>query len=138
MSLYENVEKGAMDIVFVYTICGSVEEARTMGLLAVEEKLAISMDYWIINSIYPWQGVIREVDQYMLMFSTNKDRSEKLMKLLEAEHSYKVPMIIRCATEMTNIPYSLWVEDTLKNEEKYKTEDEANPRQDINSLNKLK
>jgi len=138
MSLYEKVEKGSEDIVFVYTICSSADEARNLGFLAIEEKLAISMDYWIINSIYPWQGVIKEIGQYILMFSTQKEKSDELMKHIEAEHTYKVPMIVRCNTDMTNVAYSLWVEDTLKNPEKYKTEDEVNVKQDINSLNKLK
>lgn len=138
MSLYEKIEKGAEDIVFVYTICGSIEEARNLGFLAIEEKLAISMDYWIINSIYPWQGVIKEIDQYILMFSTQKSKSEELMKHIESGHSYKVPMIVRCNTDVSSIPYQLWVEETLKNTDKYITEEEAFPKQDINSLHNLK
>ncbi len=138
MSLYEKVEKGGEEIVFVYTICSNREEARTMGFLAIEEKLAISIDYWVINSIYPWQGFIKEIDQYILMFSTQMNKSSELMKHIEAEHSYKIPMIVRLETNLTNVPYSLWVDDTLKNLEKYKTEYDANIKPDINSLNKLK
>jgi len=138
MGLLEKVSKDAEDIIFVYTICSNREEARSMGLLAIEEKLAISMDSWIINSIYPWQGVINEVDQYMLMFSTQKKKSDQLLKFIEAEHSYKIPMIAKCHTDMTNIPYQLWVDDTLKNTDKYITEEEANPKEDINSLHNLK
>lgn len=138
MSITEKIEKGAEDVVFVYTICGDIEQARSMGYSAIEEKLAISMDYWVIHSVYPWQGVIREIDQYMLMFSTQKSLSEELMKHVQAEHSYKVPMIVRCNTDMSNVPYSLWMEDTLKNEEKLITEIESYEKHDINSLNKLK
>lgn len=138
MNIFERVDKGAEDIVFVYTICGSREEARSLGFSAIEERLAISMDYWIINSIYPWQNIIREIDQYMLMFSTKKSLSDKLIKHVESEHSYKIPMVARCNTDMTNLPYSLWVENTLTNEEKYVTETELENKVDINSLNKLK
>ena len=138
MNIFQSIEKGSEDIVFVYTICKDIEEARSMGFSAIKEKLAISMDYWTINSIYPWQGVIREIDQYMLMFSTIKNLSDKLIKHIESEHSYKVPMIVRCNTDMTNIPYSLWVKDTLESEEKYTTEFELHGKEDINSLNKLK
>lgn len=109
-----------------------------MGYSAIEEKLAISMDYWVINSVYPWQGVIREIDQYMLMFSTQKSLSEGLMKHIQAEHFYKVPMIVRCNTDMSNVPYSLWMDDTLKSEKKLITEIESHEKHDINSLNKLK
>ena len=138
MNIFEKVEKGATDVVFVYTICGSIDEARSMGYSAIGEKLAISMDYWTIHSIYPWQSIIQEVDQYILMFSTEKSISYKLVKHIESEHSYEVPMIVVTDTDMTNVPYSLWMKDTLNSEEKYKTEEEAHPKKDINSLNDLK
>ena len=138
MNIFQKVDKGADDIVFVYTICGGIEEARSMGYSSIREKLAISMDYWIINSIYPWQNVIREIDQYMIMFSTQKDLSDKLIKHIESEHSYKIPMIAKCNIAMTNLPYSLWVNDTLEGEERYITEAEANDKGDINSLKNLK
>ncbi|MFA6386317.1 MAG: divalent cation tolerance protein CutA [Candidatus Paceibacterota bacterium] len=138
MNIVEKIEKGAEDVVFVYTICGDIEQARSMGYSAIGEKLAISMDYWVIHSVYPWQGIIREVDQYMLMFSTQKSLSEELMKHVQAGHSYKVPMIVRCNTDMSNVPYSLWMDDTLKSEKKLITEIEAHEKHDINSLNKLK
>jgi uncharacterized protein involved in tolerance to divalent cations len=142
MGIIEKVEKGIEDIVFVYTICKDIEEARSLGLSAIREKLAISMDYWIINSIYPWQGVIQEIDQYLLMFSTKKNISEKLIKHLESEHSYNIPMIVRCDTDMTNLPYSLWMDKTLENEEQYITEEEAKLKKDneegVNYYEKLK
>ena len=138
MNIFEKVEKGDTDVVFVYTICGSIDEARSMGYSAIEEKLAISMDYWIIHSIYPWQSVIQEVDQYMLMFSTEKKISNKLVKHIESEHSYEVPMIVVTPTNITNAPYSLWMNDTLDSKEKYKTEEEVNKKKNINSLSDLK
>lgn len=45
MSITEKIAKDAEDIVFVYTICGSLEEARDLGFSCIEEKHAISMDY---------------------------------------------------------------------------------------------
>lgn len=141
MNIFQKVEKENDSIVFVYTICGDMEEARSMGYSAIREKLAISMDYWVINSIYPWNGVIQELGQYMLMFSTEKHASDELLKHLEAEHSYKVPMIAISTTNITNIPYSLWVENTLKNNEPYITETEEEQkkkRESDEGYNRLK
>jgi len=123
--LFEKIEKGAKDIVFVYTTCGSLEEARSIGLSAVDEKLAISADYWFINSIYPWKNVIQELGQCMLMFTTQKYLSDKLFKHIEVEHSYNVPMIARSSNLITNQEYFLWVENTLSNNDKYITREEA-------------
>lgn len=68
--LFEKVNKEEKNIVFVYTTCPNIIEARNIGLSAVREKLAISADYWLINSIYPWMNVIQEGDQFMLLFAT--------------------------------------------------------------------
>ncbi len=136
--LFERFDKSLKDIVFVYTICGSMEEARELGYSSIEEKLAISMDSWPVHSVYPWQGEMQEVDQFMLMFGTQKALSEKLVKHIESEHSYKIPMVIVCNTDMTNIPYSLWVENTLNDEKKIISDDGVHNKKDINSLNKLK
>jgi len=123
--LFEKIEKSEKDIVFVYTTCGSIKEARKIGLSAIDEKLAMSADYWMINSIYPWKNVIQEIDQCMLMFATQKSIIDKLIKHIEVNHSYGVPMIAVCPTSMTNHDYSFWVDTTLSSKETYITEEEA-------------
>lgn len=122
--LYEKVDKNDKNIVFVYTMCPSVNEARQIGLSAVNEKLAISADYWIINSIYPWNNVIQEGEQYMLMFATQKHLSDRLMKHIETEHSYSVPVVVRTDISMANQPYTFWVDNTLTSKNEYITETE--------------
>ncbi len=72
------------------------------------------------------------------MFSTEKSIGKKLVKHIEAEHSYEIPMIIITNTDMTNVPYSLWVQDTLNSTEKYLTEEELHSKKNINSLSDLK
>lgn len=136
--LLEKIDKTSKDIVFVYTICGSIEESRNIGMSSLKEKLAISMDYWVVNSIYPWDNILQEVDQYMLMFSTQKFLTEKLVKHLESVHTYKVPMVVACNTDISNVPYSHWVDNVLSKEAKYLEDDDIHNKKDINSLNKIK
>ena len=123
--LFEKVDKSEKDIVFVYTTCPSVGEAREIGLSSINQRLAISADYWIINSIYPWSNVIQEGEQYMLMFATQKSLSVELMKHIETEHSYSVPVIVRADISMANQPYTFWVDNTLTSKIEYITETEA-------------
>jgi uncharacterized protein involved in tolerance to divalent cations len=120
--LVEKIEHGAKDTVFIYTTCASAEEARSIGLAVIGEKLAISADYWLINSIYPWHAVIQEVDQYMLMLTTQKDKSDRLMKYVGGMHSYTTPMITRLDTALINPAYTFWVENTLNGKEGYISE----------------
>lgn len=122
--LVEKVQKEIKEIVFIYTTCSGKEEARKLALPIIESKLAIGADYWVINSIYPWKNVIQEIDQYMIMFATEKTKGSLLIKEIEAEHPYSVPMIVMQDTALTNHSYSFWVETTLTNKERYLTEKE--------------
>jgi periplasmic divalent cation tolerance protein len=127
--LLEQMDGGLKDIVFIYTTCSSIEEARSIGLSSVNEKLAISADYWFIDSIYPWNGVVQEAEQYMLMLSTQKELSDELIKHIEVRHSYHVPMIARCDIPMTNHLYHSWVENTLTNKDEYISESEEREKE---------
>lgn len=139
--LFERIEKNSKDIIFIYTTCPSITEARDIGLSAIKEKLAVSADYWLINSIYPWNKVIQEGEQYMLMFATQKVLSDTLMKHVEMEHSYSVPVIIKCDTLITNQPYHFWVDNTLTNKDEYMTlteEDMIKKREKSSNYERLK
>lgn len=139
--LFERIEKDSKDIVFVYTTCPSIGEARDIGLSAIKEKLAVSADYWLVNSIYPWNKVIQEGEQYMLVFATQKVLSDTLMKRIEMEHSYSVPVIIRSDTLITNQPYHFWVDNTLTNKDEYITlteEDMIKKREKSSNYERLK
>lgn len=126
--LVEKIEKGAKNIVFIYTTCRDREEARAIGLAAIEEKLAVCADFWVINSLYPWRGVLEEVEQYMLMITTEEALSAKLISFVEGVHSYTTPMITRLDTSLMNPTYTFWVEDMLQRKERYLSEEEARIR----------
>ncbi len=123
--IVEKVDTISKEVVFVYTTCPSIEQAKSMGLSAINEKLAACIDFWVIGSIYPWQGVIEDVEQYMLMFTTEKGLAEKLMKFVAGLHPYTTPMIARMDTAVMNPTYTFWVDTTLSSTEEYISEEEA-------------
>jgi periplasmic divalent cation tolerance protein len=122
--LIEKVAKESKDSVFIYTTCANLYEAKEIGFSAVNEKLAISADYWLINSIYPWKKVIQEIEQYMLMITTKRDLSEKLIKHIEGKHSYSVPVLVGSDISMASQAYLFWLNNTLEDKEEYITEAE--------------
>lgn len=127
--LFDKIQKESKGIVFVQTTCAGIAEARAISLSAINEKLAISADYWLVNSIYPWKNVIQEIDQYMVVFMTQRELSDKLIKHIEAEHSYDVPMIVTTDAGITNQSYFFWVDTTLSSKDKYITEEEKRKSQ---------
>lgn len=128
--IVEKVIQAPKNIVFVYTTCRDIDEARSIGLASVESKLAVCADFWIINSIYPWKSVIEDVEQYMLMLTTRADTSDALIKFVETIHSYTTPMIARLDVPTMNPTYQFWVGNTLSSEAEILTEEEARARQE--------
>ncbi len=123
--LVEKIDPKEKRIVFVYTTCPSLDQARSMGLSAINEKLAACVDYWSIGSIYPWNGVIQDVEQYMLMLTTERNVSEKLVKYIGGLHPYSTPMIARMDTAYINQTYSFWVDNIFNTKGEYISELQA-------------
>lgn len=121
----ENVRKESRDLVFIRTTCSTKQEAQKIGLSAVENKLAISADYWLIESIYPWKGVVQQIGQYMLVFTSQKCLGDKLINFIDKIHSYKTPMISLIETSKINYPFKFWMDGLLANDDKYISEKEA-------------
>jgi len=129
--IVEEVTTGSKEIVFIYTTCESADEARAIGLAVIEKKLAISADYWVIGSVYPWHGVIQDTEQYMLMLTTQKVLSDELIKFISHIHSYSAPMITRLDTAMMNPTYTYWVENTLSSNKGYISAEEKKHNDEI-------
>jgi periplasmic divalent cation tolerance protein len=124
--LVEKINKQDSDLVYIYTTCADRAEARLIALQCIEERLAVSADFWPISSIYPWQTVIQDVDQYMLVMTTQKVLSDKLMKFIEGIHSYAVPVIAQCDVQFAAQGYRFWVEESLQNTQPFMTKEEYN------------
>ena len=129
--LVEKIHNEDKSLVFVYTTCTDRNEARSIALECIRERLAVCSDFWPVNSIYPWQGVMQDVDQYMLVLTTQKALSEKLMKFIEGVHSYAVPVIAECDIQIATQAYKFWIEETLESTNSFITDDEYQKQESI-------
>lgn len=123
------LNKDSEGTVFVYTTCRDREEARDLARSAVENHLAVCGDFWEVESVYPWHGVLEDVDQCMLMLTTNRQLSEKLTIFLGELHSYDVPMFISTDTNHTSELYKLWMQKTLEEKGKFITPEEKDKKE---------
>ena len=119
------VEEKIVDkTMFVYTGVSTANEARALGLAAINEKLAVCADFWPISSVYPWNGVIQDVDQHMLVLTTKHSLSVKLVNFVNEIHSYSIPCVASFEVAFMNPPYSFWVDKTLEGKDDYVSLDE--------------
>ncbi len=97
-------------IVTVYAVFAGEEEARRIGRLCVEERLAACVNILgPVHSIYRWQGAIEEAGEVAALFKTRAETAEALIARIAALHSYDVPAAV--AWPITEAPgdYSEWV-----------------------------
>lgn len=103
------------DIVSVYATFGSEEEARRIGRLVVEEKLAACVN--VLGpcfSIYRWQGKVEEAGEVAALFKTAAERAEALIARIAALHSYDVPAAVVWPIESALESYRDWVVDSVE------------------------
>ncbi len=96
-------------MVFIYTTCADSNEAKLLGKLIIEKKLGVSIDYWPIDSIYNWEGNIKEVSQMMLMITTLESKLEEVNDLVSKHHSYSTPIIAGVDVRRINRAYKEWM-----------------------------
>jgi len=100
----------AVDVCFVYITASSSEEARNIGRLLVEKRLAACINiYPVIESIYRWEGGLVEEQETVFIAKTRMDLVEPLKEAVLSVHSYKTPCIVTLALEKGYAPYLDWI-----------------------------
>lgn len=103
----------------IYITTSNKEEARRIGRMLVEEKLAACVN--IIDgmeSIYRWEGKIEEASECILIAKTHYSKVKPLTERVKALHSYQCPSIvsITLTEDEGNIAYLNWLLEESKDE----------------------
>ena len=100
-------------MLFVYTTVKDESEAVILSNNIIRERYAACADFWPIRSIYTWEGFPEDVIQYMVIFTTDENKLERLIEYIKKLHSYKVPMIGTSEINIKNVDYQLWMKNYL-------------------------
>lgn len=83
------------ELVLVYTLFGSADEARSVSRQLVEERLAACANIHApCTSIYEWDGQVREEGEVPVFFKTTPLQRSALVERLAELHNYDVPAIL--------------------------------------------
>lgn len=97
-------------IVTVYAVFGSAEEARRIGRMVVEERLAACANILApCHSVYRWQGAIEEADEVPALFKTGAEAAARLVARIAELHSYDVPAAVVWPIAEAVPAYADWV-----------------------------
>jgi periplasmic divalent cation tolerance protein len=96
--------------VVIMTTAGSREEARRLARGLVEGRLAACVQMVPVESVYEWDGEVREDAEILLLAKTRRDRYADVETHLRAHHSYDIPEIVAVPVEAGLAAYLGWVD----------------------------
>ena len=104
-------------IVTVYATFASDEEARRIGRLCIEERLAACVNILgAIHSIYRWQGAVEEAAEVAALFKTTEEAASALIARIADLHDYDVPAAVVWPIADALRPYQNWIKGETKPE----------------------
>ena len=99
-----------MSVILGYVPCKNKKEAKKIAGLLLEKKLIACAN--ILNStesIYLWEGKIRNETESILLMKTLSSKGSMVKAAVKKNHSYKLPCIAFIKFDEINKEYELWV-----------------------------
>ena len=88
-------------------------EARNIGRILVEERLAACANIFPITSIFRWKGNIEEASEFGIIVKTRTEKVKEIEKRVKEIHSYEVPCVVSFKIEEGSIDYLEWINDSV-------------------------
>ena len=99
-----------MDAAFCYVTCASPEEARAIAGALVEERLAACGNILPgAQSIYRWQGAVRDARETVLVLKTRCSLADRVVERVKALHGYECPCVAVLPVAGGNPDYLAWI-----------------------------
>ena len=99
-----------MKIFFIYVTFGHLKEAKKIGGLLVNKKLAACTNILpSIYSMYIWNNKIQNDKEYSMIVKTSKSKVKKAIQFIVEHHSYDCPAISAFPIEFTHTDFQKWI-----------------------------
>jgi periplasmic divalent cation tolerance protein len=93
----------------VVTTVGSRAEAQAMARALVERGLAACAQISEIESVYTWDGAVRQEPEWRVLFKTLDARYAAVEAAIRALHPYELPAIHAYALVHVDAAYAAWI-----------------------------
>lgn len=95
----------------VITTIDTIEAAEKVADQIIRERLAASVHYSPVRSIYWWKGEIYREKEYELVFRTTRNQHNDLQKRIKELHPYELPEILIIDTSGSSETAG-WIKDS--------------------------
>lgn len=98
------------EVVVAFSTVGSLDEAKRIAQLLVEERLAACVNIIPgVISVYRWQGRVSEDGELLLLMKTRREIVDAMRERLHELHSYEVPEFIAVPIDRISAQYAQWL-----------------------------
>ncbi len=105
--------KNAKEYRLVFSTTDSIENAKQIAKIAVNERLAACCTILPnASSIYYWEGGVQEEVEYQMIFKTSAASLEALETRIKGLHPYDVPEIVAMEINEGSEEYLNWISDS--------------------------
>jgi periplasmic divalent cation tolerance protein len=101
-------------MVFVYTICRDVGQAKELGKKIIKARVAACVDIWPIDSVYTWEGEVKEDQEAALLIKANEPKVADLETFLVKNHTYTTPLVATVNVHRLNREYKEWMSTVVQ------------------------
>lgn len=99
----------------IHWTSGDVAEARRIGRLLVEQRLAACVQIVpLVESLFLWQGKLDEATEAKVVVKTRREFYDRIRKLIEENARYEVPEILFFSIDGGNEAYLKWMGEILE------------------------
>jgi periplasmic divalent cation tolerance protein len=105
---------GAIMFSIVYITAGDMEEAKKIGKILVEERLAACVNIFPITSIFRWKNNIEDAQEFGIMAKTKSRKVKEIEKRVKEIHSYEVPCVISFRIDEGSLDYIRWIDESVE------------------------
>lgn len=106
-----------METKFVYVTTSDIQEAKKIGRLLVEKRLAACVNILgAIESMFWWEGGLQESGEVAFIAKTTGQRVPELIDAVRAAHSYDCPCVVILPIEAGNPDFLKWITEETQSE----------------------
>ncbi|MDD5409546.1 MAG: divalent-cation tolerance protein CutA [Candidatus Omnitrophica bacterium] len=101
--------------IIIFVTASSKKEAQKISAGLIDKKLAACVNIIDkVDSLFFWEGKAQKAKESLLIIKSKKEKMPKVIKLVKALHSYKVPEIIAFPVIAGDKPYLRWIDAALR------------------------
>ena len=98
---------------FILTSCADKAAAKTLAKKLVKAKFADCVSVFKANSVYFWDGEIKDEKERVLLIKTAV-KFKKIAKFIEKHHDYDLPEIVAFKADKASKKYKKWIKKESK------------------------